>query len=205
MNYKFLALGLLSICSTAAVSAQITPIDYNSGFTTPIDVITSDQTTGPITGDPTTGVTFTNPSLFLNTGSGTIENYNPYTQAFGGPVTVFLPTQADAFGIAAGANSGGSDAITLMFLEGFTEVGTATFTIPSGQPANPIDAAFSSTVDFNTVVIEAPGNGFVRIGDDSIKFQAAAVATPDSISVLCPLGAFLLLALARGRRAQSVA
>ncbi|HVU31875.1 MAG TPA: hypothetical protein VHE61_00475 [Opitutaceae bacterium] len=209
MNKYAIRLAVACLIATATrLSAGVTSIDYTTGFTSPTQVITSDQATGTISGDPTTGVTFTNSNLFhFGNGNGnTIENYNPYTYGFGGSLLVSLPTLSDAFGLDIGANSGGQDAISFGFYSGNTLVGSGSFTLPFGNPTSPLATAFSSTIAFDSVLINAPVNGYMAISDDSIKFQAAPVAAPDTANTLACLGlALFILALIqyRSRTADS--
>lgn len=188
------------LAATARLAAGVSSIDYTTGFTSPTQVITSDQPTGTISGDPGTGVTFTNPNLFhFGNGNGnTIENYNPYTQGYGGNLQITLPGLSDEFGLWIGANSGGADSINFNFYSGATLVGSGAFLLPFGQPTAPAPTAFSSTTAFDSVLITAPNNGFMRINDDSIKFQRSV---PDTGSTLALLGLSLgVLVLVRFRK-----
>lgn len=192
---SLLPLAAAGLALASRLSAVTTPIDYFTGFGTPTQVITSDQPVGTIGGDPGTGVTFSNPHFFHF--PGTLENYNPFTGGFGGSVTIGLPGAASKFGLSAGANSLGASSFSLDFLFGGFLVGSASFIVPSGQPSTPIPVAFYSDAAFDSVVLTAPGNGFMRINHDSIRFEAATV--PDAARVL-PLLLLALAGLALGRR-----
>lgn len=199
---------LAAVLSFVALPTQATviAIDYFTGFTTPTQVITSDQPTGPISGDPGSGVTFVNPNLY-HTVFGTLDNFNPASGGFGGTVTVVLPSFADAFGLFVGSNSGGAEQFMLEFFSGATSVGTGSFTMPFGNPATPIAAAYASDILFDSVVLTGTAGGFMRINEDSIRFQAAeAIPVPAALPLLATgLGLLQLLAWRRRGKASAAA
>jgi hypothetical protein len=192
---KTLLPAVLVVCVYALPShATITTIDYVTEFNSPVQVITDDQPFGLISGDPGSGVTFINPNFFHWTNE--LEN-SALGGGTGGSVTVDLNQTADRFGLFAGANSSGTSLFNLEFFFGAASVGTGNFVLPSGQPSTPIAAAFSSDVPFDSVVLTAPSNGFMRINEDSIRFQP--VPEPSSLA----LAALGLLGMSYRRRKQA--
>ncbi|QQL45390.1 PEP-CTERM sorting domain-containing protein [Sulfuriroseicoccus oceanibius] len=206
---KFKAI-LLAAAAMIGFSHAATQIDYDNGFTTFTQVITSNQPFTEVTSDPGSGVTF---NTYLRSGQIVLpgetipflENYNGST-INSGATWITLPTYVNAFGLSAAMNNDfGNGFIYINFLDsnpttGTTVVDNATISVPLSS-LDLTTAAFKSDAQFNTVEIMVVNgtNNYLRLGGDDIRFgDVSAQAVPEPSAAL--LGTLGMLGLALRRR-----
>lgn len=179
---------------TAPSHAAIIAVDYDSWLAGATQSNPPPQS-GSIIVDPSTGITFTSP--YLSSNSLWIQNLNG-SGFTGASVTINLPDKREIFGVNVSSSAHRNDKNFLLeFFAGALSVGTGIITMPVGQgsPGPFTKGAFRSTELFDSVVLTAPTNGYMRIRSDSVLL--VPVPGPAALALL---GVGLLGLAVRHRR-----